>query len=153
MDSFQSYLVIRIQSQIHLLFENFHFFNQICQALIIVFNKRVGVTNYNVTIFTNCCTCSYHPFLCPCVPVLCQHADLLWSDVVNVHPPLINPCVVHLSVMMMDSSTAATKVSQWRPVFVIFTALLFDLLGFTVILPLMPSLLEYYGKTDEVIHL
>lgn len=67
----------------------------------------------------------------------------------NVHPPLVNPCVVHLSLMMMDSSTAATKVSQWRPVFVIFTALLFDLLGFTVILPLMPSLLEYYGKTDE----
>ncbi len=33
---------------------------------------------------------------------------------------------------------------------VVFLSLLIDLLGFTVILPLMPSLLEHYGKQDQV---
>ena len=32
----------------------------------------------------------------------------------------------------------------------VFLFLLVDLLGFTVILPLIPSLLEYYDKHDEV---
>jgi MFS family permease len=39
--------------------------------------------------------------------------------------------------------------SQWRPVFVIFISLVVDLLGFTVILPLLPSMLDYYSLTDE----
>ena len=33
---------------------------------------------------------------------------------------------------------------------VVFLSLLLDLLGFTVILPLMPSLLEYYDHHDQV---
>ena len=31
---------------------------------------------------------------------------------------------------------------------ILFASLVLDLLGFTVILPLMPSILEYYGRTD-----
>ena len=48
---------------------------------------------------------------------------------------------------MKDTSKRA--VSDWLPVWVIFVALFVDLLGFTVILPLMPSLLEYYGNNDD----
>ena len=33
---------------------------------------------------------------------------------------------------------------------VLFFSLLVDLLGFTVILPLIPSMLEYYSKNDQV---
>lgn len=45
----------------------------------------------------------------------------------------------------------ATSVkSEWGPVRVIFLSLIVDLLGFTVILPLLPSMLEYYGTTDQV---
>lgn len=33
---------------------------------------------------------------------------------------------------------------------VVFFSLLIDLLGFTVILPLIPSMLEHYSKTDQV---
>lgn len=36
-----------------------------------------------------------------------------------------------------------------RTLAVVFLALVIDLLGFTVILPLMPSLLEYYGRHDQ----
>lgn len=33
---------------------------------------------------------------------------------------------------------------------VVFVSLLVDLLGFTVILPLIPSMLDYYSTRDEV---
>jgi MFS family permease len=36
-----------------------------------------------------------------------------------------------------------------RTLLVLFVSLLLDLLGFTVILPLLPSLLEYYGNQDD----
>lgn len=39
--------------------------------------------------------------------------------------------------------------SHWT-LMVLFFSLLLDLLGFTVILPLIPSLLEYYGRGDQV---
>ena len=41
-------------------------------------------------------------------------------------------------------------VDRWA-LLVVFLSLLVDLLGFTVILPLMPSLLEYYNRHDQVI--
>ena len=40
--------------------------------------------------------------------------------------------------------------SHWT-LMVVFFSLLVDLLGFTVILPLIPSMLEYYSKKDQVI--
>lgn len=36
-----------------------------------------------------------------------------------------------------------------RAVIVIFVSLLIDLIAFTCILPLMPSILDYYGRTDQ----
>lgn len=39
--------------------------------------------------------------------------------------------------------------SHWT-LMVVFISLLVDLLGFTVILPLIPSMLDYYSKTDQV---
>lgn len=36
-----------------------------------------------------------------------------------------------------------------RVISVVFLMLLIDLLGFTLILPLLPSILDYYGKTDQ----
>lgn len=40
-----------------------------------------------------------------------------------------------------------------RTLIVLFLSLVLDLLGFTVILPLMPSILEYYGRTDSQVSL
>ena len=45
----------------------------------------------------------------------------------------------------------AQSSSSHRALAVVFFALLIDLLGFTMILPLMPSLLEYYSHHDKVI--
>ena len=42
------------------------------------------------------------------------------------------------------------KLSSARMNIVVFMTLLIDLLGFTVILPLMPKLLEFYGKEGSV---
>lgn len=42
------------------------------------------------------------------------------------------------------------KLSSTRMNIVIFMSLLIDLLGFTVILPLMPKLLEFYGDKGSV---
>ncbi|XP_005998244.1 major facilitator superfamily domain-containing protein 10 isoform X1 [Latimeria chalumnae] len=36
-----------------------------------------------------------------------------------------------------------------RVIIIVFLALLIDLLGFTLILPLFPSILDHYGKTDD----
>ena len=43
----------------------------------------------------------------------------------------------------------AATGSNWT-LAVVFLSLFVDLLGFTVILPLLPSLLDYYSKRDEV---
>lgn len=42
------------------------------------------------------------------------------------------------------------KLSSTRMNIVVFMSLLIDLLGFTVILPLMPKLLEFYGDKGSV---
>ncbi|XP_064600293.1 major facilitator superfamily domain-containing protein 10-like [Liolophura sinensis] len=42
-----------------------------------------------------------------------------------------------------------SKEPTSKTVYVIFASLIFDLLGFTVILPLLPSLLDYYGQKDQ----
>ena len=42
--------------------------------------------------------------------------------------------------------------SHWT-LMVLFLSLVLDLLGFTVILPLIPSILEYYRHNDQVNHL
>ncbi|XP_065920983.1 major facilitator superfamily domain-containing protein 10-like [Dysidea avara] len=56
-----------------------------------------------------------------------------------------------------NSSKVATDVDEKEgkmskksrnTLFILFFSLVLDLLGFTVILPLMPSILEYYGRSD-----
>ena len=47
------------------------------------------------------------------------------------------------------SSSSSAPSSHWT-LMVVFLSLLVDLLGFTVILPLIPSMLEYYSKNDKV---
>jgi len=56
-----------------------------------------------------------------------------------------------------DSSKVARDVDEKdekmskksrNTLFILFFTLVLDLLGFTVILPLMPSILEYYGRSD-----
>ena len=47
-------------------------------------------------------------------------------------------------------NTSSTGPSSHATLAYVFLFLLVDLLGFTVILPLIPSLLEYYDKHDEV---
>ncbi|XP_036381867.1 major facilitator superfamily domain-containing protein 10 isoform X1 [Megalops cyprinoides] len=39
-----------------------------------------------------------------------------------------------------------------RVITVVFFALLLDLLGFTLILPLLPSILDHYGKTEDAVY-
>ncbi|XP_075426582.1 major facilitator superfamily domain-containing protein 10 [Ascaphus truei] len=46
------------------------------------------------------------------------------------------------------AAAAAAQGSQ-RVITVVFLALLLDLLGFTLILPLLPSILDHYGKTND----
>jgi hypothetical protein len=48
------------------------------------------------------------------------------------------------------TSSSSTGPSSHATLAYVFLFLLVDLLGFTVILPLIPSLLEYYDKNDEV---
>ena len=43
---------------------------------------------------------------------------------------------------------SAVMASRSRTITVVFVSLILDLLGFTVILPLLPSLLEYYSKSE-----
>ena len=50
----------------------------------------------------------------------------------------------------VGKSPQKAGVDHWA-LLVVFLSLLVDLLGFTVILPLMPSLLEYYNRHDQVI--
>ena len=48
------------------------------------------------------------------------------------------------------AQTAAGSPSSHWTLMVVFLSLLVDLLGFTVILPLIPSMLEYYSNKDQV---
>eukprot|EP00731_Ephydatia_muelleri_P020974 Em0013g701a len=52
--------------------------------------------------------------------------------------------------MMKDATVEKeARESQKRTLTILFASLILDLLGFTVILPLMPSLLEYYHQHDK----
>ena len=59
-----------------------------------------------------------------------------------------------VGTQQQKAATASTHKpapnSHWT-LMVVFFSLLVDLLGFTVILPLIPSMLEYYSKKDQVI--
>lgn len=50
----------------------------------------------------------------------------------------------------MKVAEEQSKLSSAKMNIVVFMTLLIDLLGFTVILPLMPKLLEYYGNEGSV---
>jgi len=43
----------------------------------------------------------------------------------------------------------APSTTNYRVLATLFVSLLLDLLGFTVILPLFPAILEYYGQHDD----
>ncbi len=50
-----------------------------------------------------------------------------------------------------DGSESAQDADRLPSVaFVVFLSLIIDLLAFTMILPLLPALLEYYGTHDKV---
>uniref|UniRef100_A0A8C0G925 Major facilitator superfamily (MFS) profile domain-containing protein n=1 Tax=Chelonoidis abingdonii TaxID=106734 RepID=A0A8C0G925_CHEAB len=61
--------------------------------------------------------------------------------------------------MRMGESSCPTKGKSkaedgsGRVITIVFLALLVDLLGFTLILPLLPSILEYYSKNDDGFYL
>ena len=48
------------------------------------------------------------------------------------------------------SGSGDVKTFDRRMLSVVFVTLLIDLLAFTLILPLLPALLDYYGQNDEV---
>lgn len=52
-----------------------------------------------------------------------------------------------------DSKSESMSKESRRTLIILFISLVLDLLGFTVILPLMPSILEYYGRIDGQVRL
>lgn len=48
------------------------------------------------------------------------------------------------------NATSAEEKMMNRTFYIIFISLVIDLLAFTVILPLLPSLLDHYGSSDTV---
>ncbi|XP_018599628.1 major facilitator superfamily domain-containing protein 10 [Scleropages formosus] len=52
----------------------------------------------------------------------------------------------------MRSSAQAAEGGSSRIITVVFVALLLDLLGFTLILPLLPSILDHYGLQEDSIY-
>jgi len=61
---------------------------------------------------------------------------------------------VNGSVSASAQSKDSTELSSFsrRNLLVLFISLLLDLVAFTVILPLLPSLLDYYGSHDDEVH-
>lgn len=53
----------------------------------------------------------------------------------------------HWSEEMAGDKTTSEDVRSSRVIRVVFLALLLDLLGFTLILPLLPSILDHYSQT------
>ena len=43
-----------------------------------------------------------------------------------------------------------TKTFDHKMLMIVFVALVIDLLAFTMILPLLPALLDYYGQNEQV---
>ncbi|KAG9462911.1 hypothetical protein GDO78_022837 [Eleutherodactylus coqui] len=62
-------------------------------------------------------------------------------------------CLSSTQPGMMNERTAKTqqepKEGSHRVITVVFLALLIDLLGFTLILPLLPSILDHYSKSND----
>lgn len=56
------------------------------------------------------------------------------------------------STRVEEKGDKMSKESR-RTLVILFISLVLDLLGFTVILPLMPSILEYYGRADGQVRL
>ena len=52
-----------------------------------------------------------------------------------------------------ESKGESMSKESRKTLIILFASLVLDLLGFTVILPLMPSILEYYGRTDGQVRL
>ena len=57
---------------------------------------------------------------------------------------------VHIAAKRTEMPRNSSTSSTGTVVFM-FVSLLIDLLGFTVILPLIPSILDYYSTQDEVL--
>jgi len=49
-----------------------------------------------------------------------------------------------------DTKLVGSTGSEHRTLMVVFLSLVIDLLAFTLILPLLPSLLDYYGSQEHV---
>ena len=49
-----------------------------------------------------------------------------------------------------NNKSGSTSISSKQCLLVVFISLLIDLIAFTLILPLMPTLLDYYERNDEV---
>ncbi|KFB52584.1 hypothetical protein ZHAS_00020829 [Anopheles sinensis] len=63
----------------------------------------------------------------------------------------LNPSPKHEKVT--EASKKITEITRTHPTaYVVFASLLLDLLAFTMILPLLPSLLEYYRKNDNQLY-
>uniref|UniRef100_A0A182J595 Major facilitator superfamily (MFS) profile domain-containing protein n=1 Tax=Anopheles atroparvus TaxID=41427 RepID=A0A182J595_ANOAO len=63
----------------------------------------------------------------------------------------LNPSPKHEKVAA--ASKKITEITRTHPTaYVVFASLLLDLLAFTMILPLLPSLLEYYRKNDNQLY-
>ncbi|XP_048099108.1 major facilitator superfamily domain-containing protein 10 isoform X3 [Alosa alosa] len=52
----------------------------------------------------------------------------------------------------MTTEQTAQEGSSSRVITVVFVSLLLDLLGFTLILPLLPSILDHYSKKDDAVY-
>ncbi|XP_016385822.1 major facilitator superfamily domain-containing protein 10-like, partial [Sinocyclocheilus rhinocerous] len=53
---------------------------------------------------------------------------------------------------MAGDKTTSEDVRSSRVIRVVFLALLLDLLGFTLILPLLPSILDHYSQTGDSVY-
>ena len=51
---------------------------------------------------------------------------------------------------MFQTETSISNKEQKSTLYVIFVSLIIDLLAFTLILPLLPSIMEYYQKRNQV---
>lgn len=83
-----------------------------------------------------------------------QVKQLLMSDKAGIFRRSGGRCSAKLGLRGIFSSTRTLIVSSlcftMSTSAVLFVSLVLDLLAFTLILPLMPSILDYYAKHDEV---
>lgn len=83
-----------------------------------------------------------------------QDQQLLMSDKAGIFRRSGGRCSAKLRLRGIFSSNRTLVVSSLRlnmsTSSVLFVSLVLDLLAFTLILPLMPSILDYYARHDEV---